>query len=151
MRRRPTHGANRRQGMGQERPSGSHPLRPQLNQLTQKQHAFAFADSRERNHSSAVHYTPFSCVFLHCCGCSYGVVNRIGLSSALCIEVPRDILRSSDRWTQHGLPLSGRPSKHNRPPITSWYQPRTATDFSPFSTTRSHVHIISVAHHDPDI
>ena len=29
------------------------------------------ADSRERNDSSAVHYTPFSCVLLHCCGCSH--------------------------------------------------------------------------------
>jgi hypothetical protein len=32
---------------------------------------FRLVDSRERNDPSAVHYTPFSCVLLHCCAFSY--------------------------------------------------------------------------------
>src|SRR5438876_584672 len=48
----------------QEKPSGSSPLRLQLDQLTQKQDTFAFADSRECNGFSVVHYTSSSSVLL---------------------------------------------------------------------------------------
>ena len=46
-----------------------------------------FVDSRERDDSSAVHYTPFSCVLLHYCGCSHAYGNA--WSNPLLIEVPR--------------------------------------------------------------
>jgi len=58
------------------------------------------------------------------------------------IETTLEIsLRCSECWTQHVLPGTGRPSWHNRPPITSWHQPRTAHDSSQFSVPRSHMHI----------
>jgi hypothetical protein len=35
------------------------------------------ADSRECNDPSALHYTPFSCVLLHCCGFSHILWKRL--------------------------------------------------------------------------
>jgi hypothetical protein len=76
---------------------GVNPARPAL----QNARLFRLADSRERNDSSAVHYTPFSCVLLHGCGFSYGLLNR--LEQCLFIEIPRDIsalFRAMDpAWT----------------------------------------------------
>jgi hypothetical protein len=71
---------------------------------------FRFVDSQERNDSSAVHYTPFSCV------------SSTGMWFLLRVIEVREARSTSDRffrrvaeisqgcsegWTQHGLPLTG--------------------------------------------
>src|SRR6266699_1458555 len=82
---------------GQERPSGSHPLRPQLDRPTQMQGTFAFADSRECNGFSTVHYTAFSRVLLHGCGFSHDYLSNCERRSQHlidCSEESRRYLRT---------------------------------------------------------